>query len=122
MHSYSYYHFKDKRRSGTNTIIKSSSFIDRIKYTFSKENITTSYTYNRWLIPPAALSIHMSIGSVYAWSIFNSPLTRELGVVASAPGININNIYLTNHYKVHIKYNLDTLLYLQNINKYKPPF
>jgi len=33
----------------------------------------------RWLIPPASLSIHLSIGSVYAWSIFNTPLSQELG-------------------------------------------
>jgi hypothetical protein len=29
------------------------------------------------------MSIHLCIGSVYAWSIFNVPLTREIGVIAS---------------------------------------
>ena len=38
----------------------------------------------RWLNVPAAFLVQLSIGSVYAWSIFNSPLTRELGVVAPA--------------------------------------
>ena len=39
-------------------------------------------TFNRWLIPPAAVSLHMCIGSVYAWSVFNEPLTKVLGGVA----------------------------------------
>ena len=30
--------------------------------------------YNRWLIPPAALAIHLSIGQVYAFSVFKNPL------------------------------------------------
>ena len=35
-------------------------------------------------MPPASIAIHLCIGSVYAWSIYNLPLTRTLGVVASA--------------------------------------
>ena len=40
--------------------------------------------FNRWLVPPASIAIHLCIGSVYAWSIFNPPLVKSLGVVASA--------------------------------------
>jgi MFS family permease len=50
-----------------------------------KENIVAKEGFNRWLIPPASLALHMSIGSVYAWSIFNEPLSKELGVLTSAP-------------------------------------
>jgi len=49
-----------------------------------KENIVAQPGYNRWKVPPASIAIHMCIGSVYAWSLFNPPLTRQLGVVASA--------------------------------------
>jgi len=42
--------------------------------------------FNRWLVPPAALAIHLCIGQAYAFSVFNLPLTRVLGVSASAPG------------------------------------
>ena len=49
-----------------------------------KENIVAKPGYNRWLVPPASIAIHMCIGSVYAWSVFNPALTRELGVVAAA--------------------------------------
>lgn len=52
---------------------------------FSKERITASHHYNRWLIPPAALAVHLCIGQAYAFSVFNEPLTRILGVTESAP-------------------------------------
>ena len=51
-----------------------------------KENIVAPDGYNRWRVPPASIAIHLCIGSVYAWSVFNPPLTRELGVVASSGG------------------------------------
>ena len=41
--------------------------------------------FNRWLIPPAVLAVHLSIGQVYALSIFYEPLTRLIGVSAAAP-------------------------------------
>ena len=41
--------------------------------------------YNRWLVPPAALAIHLAIGEVYAFSVFNPPLRRVLGVTHPAP-------------------------------------
>ena len=42
--------------------------------------------FSRWSVPLAAIATHASIGSIYAFSVFSSPLTRELGVVASAAG------------------------------------
>jgi MFS family permease len=35
--------------------------------------------FNRWLVPPAALCIHLCIGEVYAFSVFNLPLTHLPG-------------------------------------------
>lgn len=32
---------------------------------------------NRWLIAASAVGIHISIGSVYAWSVFTKPLVKE---------------------------------------------
>src|SRR3954469_22197354 len=42
--------------------------------------------YNRWRVPPAALAIHLSIGQAYAFSVFSIPLSRAIGIKASAPG------------------------------------
>lgn len=50
-----------------------------------KRHIVAHDDFNRWKVPPASIAIHLCIGSVYAWSIFNPPLTRQMGVVASAP-------------------------------------
>lgn len=36
-------------------------------------------TKNRWLIAASAVGIHLSIGSVYAWSVFTKPLQTEFG-------------------------------------------
>ncbi len=33
--------------------------------------------YRRWLIPPAALAVHLSIGQVYAFSVFKEPLVEH---------------------------------------------
>lgn len=54
-------------------------FLDK-RHTVAKEG------YSRWLVPPAALCIHLSIGQAYAWSVFNIPLARLIGVTESAPG------------------------------------
>ena len=49
-----------------------------------KESIIAPPGFNRWRVPPASIAIHLCIGSVYAWSIFNPALQRELGGVGSA--------------------------------------
>jgi MFS family permease len=43
--------------------------------------------YNRWLVPPAALAIHLAIGQVYAFSVFTKPLTQPIGVTESTAGV-----------------------------------
>ena len=50
----------------------------------SKERIIAPADYNRWRVPLASVAIHLCIGSVYAWSIYNPSLTRVYGVVTSA--------------------------------------
>jgi len=50
----------------------------------SKDRIVARPGFNRWLIAPAALGIHLCIGSVYAWSLFNPALVKRVGVVTSA--------------------------------------
>ncbi len=50
----------------------------------SRERIIAPAGYNRWRVPLASVAIHLCIGSVYAWSIYNPSLTRLLGGVTSA--------------------------------------
>ncbi|NBC06644.1 MAG: MFS transporter [Bacteroidetes bacterium] len=54
------------------------SFLDR-SHSMAKPG------YNRWLVPPAALAIHLCIGQIYAYSVFNKPMTRIVGITESAP-------------------------------------
>ncbi|MEW1719975.1 OFA family MFS transporter [Streptomyces sp. NPDC093109] len=39
--------------------------------------------WSRWLVPPAALSVHLSIGQAYAWSVFKPPLESALGLTGT---------------------------------------
>ncbi|HEX8962211.1 MAG TPA: hypothetical protein VF801_04335, partial [Rhodocyclaceae bacterium] len=39
--------------------------------------------FNRWLVPPAALAIHLCIGMAYGFSVFWLPLSRAVGVSQS---------------------------------------
>ncbi|TWI56607.1 nitrate/nitrite transporter NarK [Pseudomonas duriflava] len=57
----------------------------------SKERITATHGFNRWLVPPAALAIHMCIGMAYGFSVFWLPLSRAVGIdapVACAPDMS----------------------------------
>lgn len=51
----------------------------------SKDRIVASPGYNRWWTIPAALLINLSIGQAYAFSVFNLPLTRVIGLTEQAP-------------------------------------
>ncbi|HEX8424980.1 L-lactate MFS transporter [Hymenobacter sp.] len=42
--------------------------------------------YNRWLVPPAALAIHLAIGQAYAFSVFKKPLGALISGNPDAPG------------------------------------
>ncbi len=55
------------------------SFLDR-SHTIAPAN------FNRWLVPPAALAVHLSIGQIYAYSVFNKPLTQAIGITESVAG------------------------------------
>jgi MFS family permease len=56
-----------------------ASFLDR-------QNTVAPPGYNRFLVPPAALAVHLSIGQAYAFSTFNLPLTKLIGLSGSAHG------------------------------------
>jgi MFS family permease len=51
-----------------------------------RERTIAAPGFNRWLVPPAALSIHLAIGEAYAFNVFNEPLTRIIGIKQPAPG------------------------------------
>jgi len=50
----------------------------------AKERTIAHPGYSRWLIPPAALCVHLCIGQAYAFSVFNLPMTKLIGITQSA--------------------------------------
>src|SRR5262245_66382252 len=48
-----------------------------------RERIIATAGFNRWLVPPAALCIHLCIGMAYGFSVFWLPLSRAIGLTAS---------------------------------------
>ncbi len=54
------------------------SFLDR-------EHTVAEPGFSRWMVPPAALCIHLCIGQAYAFSVFNLPMTKLIGITKSAP-------------------------------------
>jgi MFS family permease len=48
-----------------------------------REHTIATAGFNRWLVPPAALCIHLCIGMAYGFSVFWLPLSRAIGLTAS---------------------------------------
>jgi MFS family permease len=48
-----------------------------------RERIIARPGFNRWLVPPAALAIHLCIGMAYGFSVFWIPLSRAIGISKS---------------------------------------
>lgn len=48
----------------------------------AKERTIAAAGFNRWLVPPAALAIHLCIGMAYGFSVFWLPLSKALGGVS----------------------------------------
>ena len=57
----------------------SSTFLDR-------QSTVAEPAFNRFMVPPAALAVHLCIGQVYAFSTFNLPLSKLIGLSQAAPG------------------------------------
>ncbi len=55
------------------------AFLDR-------ERTVAAPGYRRWLFPPAALAVHLSIGEVYAFSVFKTPLVDHFDSSLTAIG------------------------------------
>lgn len=45
-----------------------------------KEHSIAQPGFNRWLVPPAALAIHLCIGMAYGFSVFWLPLSKAIGI------------------------------------------
>ncbi|TFV60188.1 MFS transporter [Geodermatophilus sp. DF01-2] len=53
----------------------------------ARERIVARPGFNRWLIPPAALAVHLSIGQAYATSVYKTALVEHFDASLTAIGI-----------------------------------
>ena len=60
--------------------MKAPSFLDR-------ERTVAPAGYGRWLMPPAALAVHLSIGQMDAYSVFKDPLVEHFGTSLTPIGL-----------------------------------
>jgi MFS family permease len=51
----------------------------------SRERTIAKPGFSRWLVPPAALAIHLCIGMAYGFSVFWLPLSKAVGITESVP-------------------------------------
>lgn len=56
-----------------------------LAYFLDRERTVAGLSFNRWMVPPAALCIHLSIGMAYGFSVFWLPLTKAVGIDHSVP-------------------------------------
>src|SRR6185503_19911528 len=61
---------------GARSIVGTNGGILDLEHTVAKAG------FNRWLVPPAALCIHLCIGMAYGFSVFWLPLSRAVGLTA----------------------------------------
>jgi len=61
--------------------------ISRVLRFLDRSRTVASPGWSRWLIPPAALSVHLAIGQAYAWSVFKPPLESSLGLTGTASAL-----------------------------------
>jgi MFS family permease len=73
------------------TITGTGGLVDARPGLLDRERIIAKAGFNRWLVPPAALCIHLCIGMAYGFSVFWLPLSRALGITAvkSCPDISL---------------------------------
>jgi MFS family permease len=63
----------------------------------SRRRIIARTGFNRWLVPPAALAIHLCIGMAYGFSVFWLPLSKAIGIKApvACPDMGLGQALIT---------------------------
>ena len=70
---------------------ESPGFLDR-------ERIIAPPGFNRWLVPPCALAIHLCIGMAYGFSVFWLPLSKAIGITKSVACPADASLFLLPHH------------------------
>lgn len=74
---------QDAKRSGRMTGMSIAQDLGQVALSpglLDRERIIATAGFNRWLVPPAALCIHLCIGMAYGFSVFWLPLSQAIGI------------------------------------------
>jgi MFS family permease len=80
---------------------------------FDREHTIAKAGFNRWLVPPAALCIHLCIGMSYGLSVFWLPLSRAIGL--DKPAACANQTMLTDLFTTTCDWQVTSLLMIFTI-------
>jgi MFS family permease len=72
-----------RKRMQMSTVMKGRTANPSATGWLSKERTIAGVGFNRWLLPPAALAIHLCIGMAYGFSVFWLPLSKAIGIKAA---------------------------------------
>ena len=74
-----------------------------------KERIIAGPGFNRWLVPPAALAIHLCIGMAYGFSVFWLPLSRTLSAAGAGAACPKDMGFFAELFATHCDWHVATL-------------
>jgi MFS family permease len=74
-----------------------------------KERIIAGPGFNRWLVPPAALAIHLCIGMAYGFSVFWLPLSRALQTAGAGAACPKETSFFTELFTTTCDWHVSTL-------------
>ncbi len=81
---------------------------------FDKERTIAGPGFNRWLVPPAALAIHLCIGMAYGFSVFWLPLSKAIGIskpMTCGPEVGI----VAELFATHCDWRISTMVWMYTL-------
>lgn len=75
--------------TGVAEAVVSSAHAEAAPGFFARERTIARPKFNRWLVPPAALAIHLCIGMAYGFSVFWLPMSKLLATTDAATCANL---------------------------------
>jgi MFS family permease len=95
------------------TVESAGAIADAEPGIFDREHTVAKSGFNRWLVPPAALCIHLCIGMSYGLSVFWLPLSRAIGI--DKPAACANQTMFTDLFTTTCDWQVTSLLMIFTI-------
>ena len=80
-----------------------------------KEHSVAAPGFNRWLVPPAALAIHLCIGMAYGFSVFWLPLSKAIGISKAVACTGHNATFLGQAFATSCDWQISSLSFMYSL-------